>query len=441
MINAEKKERFSLCLVLFYFAGFAFLMSYLGGQPDQGLHQPLSLRFMETWGIPIEDTSFNVISRTPYLTYWINGAVGKLYLFFFPGKNSVTELIRLWRFISIITSVITLFFLYKLTKRLTKNGFLGVIAAFCLGNTIMFVFVSSGISYDNLMNLSSIASIYYLVKIYQNEDFVLNSIILGIWLALGPLAKEQALLLTFLIFLAYIYFVSRNFRKINLKFSRRYVLPTIMLLFLLVLLLLLYGKNVLIYGKLVPECSQLKAADLCTRFMYRREQYQPKSIGWYWTSIHSLNNPFQYFFSFWFLQMIQSIWGIISHNTYVSMAFTSLHGYLLIWSFIVSICYWDRKEVIQNILLKILLAYTLFIFLMNYKTWVDYDFRHYAVQGRYLFPVIGILISMTLNNFMKINNLLIKKVTLSIMIIVYFLSGGGLFWLKYGGVFANWKIF
>jgi len=429
-----------LVFILIYFLIFGFLMSRTLHQPDQGYHNFFSSRFTETWGIPAEDPSSPfVFTGTAYLAYWINGAAAKIYKFFLPLGGPI-GLNTLWRAISVLTSLVTVYYLYKLTAKITNNPIAGVLGAFFLSNTLMFVFVSGGVSYDNLMNLASMAALYHLLNILKKEDFIKNTALTGIWLCIGAITKEQSLLLSFLIFIVLLIFFIRNFKGIEYHLDISNVILLIIFIIFLGLFINLYGVNLLRYGSTTPDCEQIKSAEVCTRFAFRKAMENPYDLRWIWYARNVfLNNPIIYAFSFWILQMVKSIWGIASHKSFIPLLTVALHTSLLFWWILCMARYWKKEDRISSFLLVIFLAYSFYVFLMNYKSELLYDFKHFALQGRYLFPVIGIPIALMMKYFLRIRSIFVKRITISLAIIIYFAGGLGVYIFRFSEVFIHWQ--
>jgi len=343
---------------------------------------------------------------------------------------------------SVIFSTITVYFLYRIITKVTSNPSAGVLGAFMLSNTLMFTFISGGISYDNLMNLTSMAAIYHLISLFKDEDFIRHTGLMGTWLCLGAISKQQGLLLATLLFVVWMYYIIRNHKKLSFTFKKKQIMIWLIFLISLGLFIGLYGVNLIQYHRLNPECEQIKPANVCTRFTEREQYYSPLSIRWLWYSRNdTFNNPFQYAMNFWFIRMLQSIWGILSHEIFIPMLSVSLHGVLICWAVYCMIRYWQKKDRIQTMLLLVLLSYVAFIFFMNLKRDIEYDFMHYGIQGRYLFPVIGILYTLMIDYFLKIKVIFIKRLSLTLTIILYFAGGLGLFLVRYSEVFIHWRIY
>ncbi len=439
-VRAVPLYRLLLACVIIYFLGFGTLMSNLGGQPDEPKHLYFSFRFAETWGIPKENLqSANTVTGNPYFYYWLNGAALKLSRLLVPGASSGQETYLL-RMLSLCMSAATLIYVYKLAAKVTANRYAGVLAAFFLANTLMFVFVSSGVTYDNFMNLASAAAIYHIVSLYKREDYVRNTMLTGIWLSLGALAKEQGLLLASILFIAWLAYSIRSRSELSLGFGRMNIALAVLFLACLVLFTGFYGTNVVRYHHLKANCNQIKPAQACTLFAFRQALYHPINLRQIWNRRESIQNPVSYALSFWINQMLGSIWGVVSHNTFVPWLSISLHGLLILIAGACTVRYWKRGDQILTLLLLILIAYTIFIWMMNYLSELHYDFNHFGIQGRYLFPILGVLFTVMINYFLQISSVILRRAVLAISILIYFFGGLGLVIFRYAEVFSYWRI-
>ncbi|MHA1268095.1 MAG: hypothetical protein ACTSRS_22960, partial [Candidatus Helarchaeota archaeon] len=441
-LKFKKPQLYKVLLVftIVYFIIFGVFMVYTDGQPDQSPHRYFSIRFSETWGIPEEDLTNNrIITGQPYLAYWIYGAVYKIINAFLP--NNAINNTQLWRLVSVSISTLTIYFLYKLAAKTSGNPYAGVLAAFFLGNTMMFVFISGGISYDNFMNLAGMAAIYHLVCLFKKEDFVKNTALTGIWVVVGALSKEQFLLLTLIIFLAWLFFVIRNFRDIHLNFSRKNIVFAIIFIIAIGLFIGLYGTNLIRYSRTTPMCKQIKGEEHCNSFAYRWEYYNKISYPGLWFNRDTYQNPINYIFDFWSMLEIQSTWGILSHNTFIPKLSTALHSVLILWSFLCLTRYWKYSDTIANVLILILLSFVSYVFLFNYKQDIQFNFHHYGVTGRYMFPVIGALLTLMVYYLLKIRSNVVKRISIILAILINFYGGLGLYLSRYSEVFVHWRVY
>jgi len=431
-----------LIFVLIYFLVFGILMAYTAGQPDQSAHQYYSKEFSKTWGIPEEDMSagHRIFTGRPYLYYWINGAIAKIYNWIFPN-NPPIRIVMVWRIFSAVIGTFTVYYCYKTASKLAENPYAGILAAFFLSNTLMFVFVSGGNSYDNLMNLAAMAAIYHLVSVYKGHNFVKHTALTGIWVIIGSLSKEQYLLLTLIIFLAWLFYVIRNFRVIEIELNKKNIAFGIIFIVFLGLFIGLYGVNFIRYSRTTPLCNQIKPQEYCGTYLYRKNFYEPISLRVLWERRDTVLNPFQYASQYWIWKMAESIWGILSHNTFVPLFSVGLHALFALWSFVCLFRYWKPQDKVNTLLVFILISYCGYIFIWNYKLELEYSFQHYGVTGRYLLPVLGTLLTLMVHNILKIRNTLIKRLTVALSIVLYFNGGLWLYLSRYAEKFSLWRIY
>lgn len=438
-------SRSVLVIVLVYFAVFGFLMVNHGGQPDQGKHVYYSSRFSETWGIPTEDPqSPYYVTDNVYFYYWLNGAILKVSRVFMPeveGYSLSRTEIFLLRLCSIMLSAATLFYVYRLASKVSGSQGGGILAAFFYANILMFVFISAGISFDTFVSLSSAAALFHLVCLLQQEDYTANTAWMGIWLCLGALSKNEGVLLAFILFLAWLLYsiIARN--NITIRFNRTNLVLIALLAVTSGLFLEFYGRNLIQYHRPIPKCEQVKSEEACTRFAFRRELRQEVHYPELWEKRNFIVGPFEYAMNYWLFNMVNGIWGIVSHNTYVPRFTTSLHSLLIIWCIFCMARYWKKENIVTTTLLLIILGYSGYVFFLNYRSELVFNFRHFAVQGRYLFPVLGAFIALMVNYLLSINSQVVKKTILALAIILYFAGGLGTFVFRYSDIFIAWRIF
>ncbi|HBH11612.1 MAG TPA: hypothetical protein DDX29_00590 [Clostridiales bacterium] len=431
-----------LILVVIYFLIFGYFMAYTVGQPDQTPHNYYSSLFSETWGVPEDDMDVGnyLVTGRPYLYYWLNGAIAKVYKAIFPVNPPIRTPI-IWRLFSVILSTFTVYYTYKLARKVTNNPFAGVLAAFFLANTLMFVFVSGGIGYDNLMNLAAVAAIYHLVSVYKGDNFVEQSLLTGIWVIIGSITKLQYLLLTLIIFSAWLFFAIKNIKIIKLTFSKKNIILGVVFIGFLGLFLGLYGVNFIRYSKITPSCTQIKPQESCRGFSNRLEYHEPFSLDVFWFQRDNTTNIFQYVFQYWLYKMVESTWGILSHKTFVPLFSIGLHSVLALWAVGSQIRYWKPEDKTGTLLIFIMAAYSSYILFMNYRNEVNFSFQHYAVSGRYFSPIYGVFITLMVHYFLKIRSVLIKKLAFSLAIMIYFNGGLWMYISRYAEVFIHWRLY
>jgi hypothetical protein len=160
-----------------------------------------------------------------------------------------------------------------------------------------------------------------------------------------------------------------------------------------------------------------------------------------WFVRDHLTDPIKYAMKFWIYKMAESVWGILSHQTFVPTLSISLHLTLLIWAIFNFFLHWKPRDRIATLLLMILISYVGFVFFWNYKNEVEFNFQHYVVTGRYLSPILSILAVFMSYAFMKIRSALAKRFTVAIAILIYFMGGLGMFISRYSDVFSHWRLY
>ena len=139
--------------------------------------------------------------------------------------------------------------------------------------------------------------------------------------------------------------------------------------------------------------------------------------------------------------MAESVWGILSHQTFIPTLSVSMHLCLTIWTAFFFFYHWRPKDKIPTLLFGILISYTLFVFFWNYKNEVEFNFQHYVVTGRYLLPILSVLVVLMSQTFMKIQSIPLKRISISVAVIIYFMGGLGMFISRYAEVFSHWRLY
>ncbi len=191
-----KKIDISKIALIFIFLVFLLVCIYLafnikmGVSPDSYYHLRVSQAYSTTLGIPSntpQTYKWRDITRIPYLYFWVNGRVLNI-------NDGVIDEVVLLGIINIIYSLGTVYVMYLLSKEIFKDKWKRVFPVFFLTHTLMFVFLSSSINYDNLANLLSTLSIYFFVKFVKKEGIDLKYLLLMLLsLCIGALTKTTVL--------------------------------------------------------------------------------------------------------------------------------------------------------------------------------------------------------------------------------------------------------
>jgi hypothetical protein len=111
---------------------------------------------------------------------------------------------------------------------------------------------------------------------------------------------------------------------------------------------------------------------------------------------------------------------------------------LFVWYFMLAFKYLGRPTKLICGLAGIFAVYSVLLLFLNYRNELVYGFRQIAMQGRYIFPVIGIayiLIALILG---EVKNKSILWLTTGFTILIYLISGPIKFLTKSQTIFLGW---
>jgi hypothetical protein len=261
-------ERWCVAAILLYFlARLLYLALNIapGIPPDEPTHVGIVKLYAETPFL-IEDSPesyhFGLVTRTPFLYYWLMGKFALLDLF---GMDDTIYL----RILNVILSMLTALVGYRLAARLCLDPLVRVLFLVMVTNTLMFTFIGAAVSYDNLVNLLATLALYALVSFAKNDE-PRQLLLLALWIALGALTKITFLPLALLLVLALL--VERR-KKIagdvirvlgpDTWRDRGRTVLAVLVLISAATGALLYGGNLLRYGRLSPACGQVLEHEQC----------------------------------------------------------------------------------------------------------------------------------------------------------------------------------
>jgi len=445
-----QNNKIILLIIILFFNFYSIFLAKklsLGIIPDERTHILISFQFSKTLGIPpstdeiVRTGSF--IEQKPYLFYWINGRVINSLQLFFPLLSDF-QIIFFLRILNVIYSTSTIIFTYLISKELINNKWWKIFPAFLLTNTLMYVFLSGGVSYDNLANLFSLAGLYFLVRVFNGKDFYQNSFLWMINICLGTLVKMPIIPLAFSMVIVWIFFVLRNREKIshiNMSEIYNYVLFLI-LLFLVIGNIKIYGVNLYRYGALEPKCEQVLSKSLCELSLFHI-RLQELGLEHKLSVIESIQlgypQPISYFFDSWINHMLIRIYGILGHLVYYPHLIVIFYRLLFFWCFAIALKYIRKLPFPLFSIFGIFFFYTITVFITNYNYELTFGFKQIAIQGRYIFPVISLFYVLLTYIIMHITNSKIKLLTLAYTLILFILGGPIKFiHPAYSDIFLNW---
>jgi hypothetical protein len=309
----------------------------------------------------------------------------------------------------------------------------------------MFVFLSAGLSYDNLTNFLCTASLYFLFLALKQNSFIQNSLLWMIFISLGTLVKFTVLplaLITFIIWIIFLLKIRKNLFK--LKFNRFEIILLIFLLPLLIGNFQIYGVNLIEYQTITPPCRAILTEEQCELSPFET-RYRNSALDNKLTINESIeldySNPLEYSIFVWPRNMLKTIFGILGHQTYYSLHNLIFYQFLFYWSIVQGFIDLSNNKRISYTTISLLLItifYSIILLLRNYDTELVYGFWHFALQGRYIFPVIA-PIYILFTKILKSTPSKYLRLAILIFTIGLFIYGGPLtLILKYDTVFSSW---
>lgn len=330
------------------------------------------------------------------------------------------------RIVNVFFSLGTLFFIFKTSKLITKSRIVQGLSVIVASNIPMFTFLSASISYDNLANLLASISIYYALRLYKNFT-LMDLMVLVISLCLGVLTKVTLLPLVVSIGIIALIIIWRERHQlkhvlvVQIKSNTfTMLLLTSLTIFAMFLAFNLYFVNIYKYRAIIPTCIQVTTYENCSRnptFTRDEELVQNRPEG-------ELIDPYHYLDP-WQELMLRRTVGIFGHQSlYKSERMLVAYELLLVLSILSLARNVDRKKKEVLLILFVFLSYaTVLAYYQNYSSYKNIGLIHVALQGRYIFPVLGplvILFSYALINITKHN---LIRITLLVITTVVFILG------------------
>jgi uncharacterized membrane protein len=450
-LKQKRAPEFVLGIILFVFMVFSLYLAFnlkMGVSPDSYYHLEVSQAYSETLGIPEntpETYKWQDITRIPYLSLWLNGRILNLN----EATFNFDDVIVL-RIFNILTALGTLIFVYLISKRLVKNKWGQILPVFLLSNTLMFVFLSSSINYDNLTILLSTMTMYFLVRFLQNPKELKYTLLIFVFLLLGLLVKSSVLPLTAIIVLVWGYVLLKK-KIVKVEYLKQLLTyQNLVLLTIFGLLVILnfnvYGVNLLVFGKLGPSCTEILTYEQCLENgVFYRSIYKIPTVfeGNIFEAIQLILTgqrigPLLYL-PYWVVEMSKKIFGIMGDRS-LFMRYEYLvpyFGYFFLGLFLI-IKNRKKLKLEEKVLIAISVFYALVVaYYVNYQAYLRHDWMDLALQGRYIFPVLPIVYVVFSKYFLKIKNKKLLRMLIVGLVVLFVLGNIGYFFVY---VSTDWFI-
>ena len=438
-------------LILAVFIAFPIFISVrlkAGIAPDEPGHFLFSKLFSETWGIPKDSAesiaSGWVIEGRPFVYYWLNGRMINIITLLDPGITD-SQLLTVLRLTSIFYAITAMILLYLTSKEMIKNRWLQVLPVFLLANTLMWTFLSGAVNYDNMANMFCFAAILFFIRAYKGKDFQKNSLLWISMIALGCLVKYTILPLAVLMALMWLITgkLKQQFTGIKNAWNDKMGILILVAGILTLSVIMLYGSNLIKYHSLTPTCLDAMDSGTCAfdpMAIRYHEQALPQKLSIIGSIKQGYPNPLEYIFYTWIPKMLVRIHGILGHLIYYPSHIIIVFYLLYVWYFMLGFKYLEDSKTLSRGLALILLVYAGILFLMNYNSELVYGFKNIAMQGRYIFPVIGVAYILMARILEQVKSKAVFWLTISMTILLFFISGPVKFLVHSQTIFIDWFI-
>lgn len=396
-----------------------------GISPDEIYHFNVSKLYQNFSTLFIKDSEstyqYGAVSTSPYFYHLLMGKLLLLNVFHIPEQIYL-------RLINIFISTISLYVTYLLCKEFTKNNFIQLFTLLIQTNILMFVFLSSMISYDNLVNLISATSFLFLfksLKTYSRIDILKFIILLLVGLSTKNTFIPVALMLIMILLTALVR--KRNKTTIHNLFQTKFESKEYYLIFIVIIFTLLnfklYGNNIIKYKTLSPSLANIIGQEESIKY----HNLSKRNSDMLSTASNRTVMPNKLFINKYINKTISTIFGIMAHKNLLKTDKEILCYKRLIcislFIFLLNIKK-TKKEIF--IIFFISLAYMILIMYVNYSTYQSFRVFGLALQGRYNFPVLSTsIIFLSYNFLIKFTD---KIKILLIMIVSTFLIYNSFFW-------------
>jgi len=438
-----------LIMIRFVYAAYSVFLAFNlqpGIIPDEPAHFTFSKYFATTPLIPpdtLETSSLGwYIQQNPFLYHYINGRIINIIEFLAPSASDQTLLVVL-RVVNVVYSVASIVFCFLLSKLIICHKWWQLLPPFLLTHTLMFVFLAGGVNYDNLANLLSLAGIYMLVRVFKGKNFFVYSSGWMIILGLGTLVKYTLLPLALVMFIAWLIFAIVRKKKVipTQKMNKKLIVLMVLFLVVLVANFALYGYNLIAYQSITPACNEILSDAQCDLSPYSiRYENLALEEKLSLREVFSLDypDPVNYLLDDWIPIISSQIFGIAGHLTYTPNRIAIIYRGLFLVITLLAYKYWKNPDYSIYSLVGIVLFYIAVLFVVNYNSELIYGFEHIAVQGRYLFPVIGIVYTLAAYFMKRVPHWWIKYPLLALLVALFIYGGPINFILKYNTHFSGW---
>lgn len=346
------------------------------------------------------------IDRNPdYLTHYLLSLPLRTMEHFSVSFRSEVVILRL---VNTIFAVLALWVLKKCLDEISEDKLVKNFTIFALSMTGMAIWLAGAINYDNLANLLFMLFVWSTIRLIKKPwaNLVLAVITLAMAAALTKHTLSPVLCLGLIITAVIIW--KKGYRPITFGQQVRKSLKggSILTGFMIFLAMLFgglfierIGINLVRYHSVQPSCTEFFTADECrTNNVYNRNFKQLRDYSDQEKDGLVKNfDPFGYTGE-WVYTMYNTLYFQLGDRRFESELINRVFAVLLAVALIVTaILSRARLKLSKSAGYVLFLSgfYISLLFLYNLNTYISYG-RKYAVQGRYLLPVLGFVYFFTI---------------------------------------------
>ncbi len=395
-----------------------------GVPPDERYHYYFIQLFAHSGWLPVlsNQDGYYYLGEVIKLPFFLYHYLLSLPLHLFYNASSAIYILR---FINILISSLVLVITIRICDLLRLPKIVKNISVFMLASTLMFVFISSSINYDNLFNLVSISSVYLLLLNLESVTLFRFLVLLSL-LVSGMLIKINFLPIAFIIVIVllvnYYRTIGRQVKSlVQTRRSPKKINIGLAVLFVILsgLFVQRYIFNEINYGSYAPGCVKVQTLQHCKEnaIFVRNEALK--------SSAHRTanRNPLNYFVN-WSKLMAIRTFGVFGHKR------LNPTGLIMVWmtavavfGVVATLIGFNKQDQQINTALFITIFYTTSLILNNFGTYKRYGSISLAVQGRYLFAVLPLMYMLTNYYILKLlKTSYVKSLYLLITIVVFLIS-------------------
>lgn len=424
------RNKYNLVLMIIILIPILFMVYLainmkMGISPDSWYHLKVSEEYSTTLTTPPNTPNtyqWRDITHIPYLYFWTNGRILNI--------NDATfnfDHVILLRIVNIIYSIFTIVGVYLLSKEVIKDKWKSLIPIMLIGSTLMFLFLSSSINYDNLGNMFATYAIYFFIMSVKNTGKIQYPLLTILMLCLGALTKFTILPLAAILFFLLLYEIVKHWNIWKTSLKKKETLWILPVLVFGILNIFLYGNNILKYKELIPSCEKILTHEQCLQNgVYLRDiVWIPETKV---TLVDMITrgerlDPIRYTAE-WIKEMTKKTVGIMGdQNLYHSETVVSIFVFLIYLSVLIGLISWKKYTKEDKYLLYITGAYLLILIIFqNYDMYLKRGYIELALHGRYMFPVISSLYVILSKTWLNIQNKRVRYALIFVILLLMILS-------------------